>query len=348
MTSIEMDTRRNGLLASGNFVVDRVKIVDHYPPEQILATVLEVQQSGGGGPYNVLKDLRAMQVDYPLAASGCVGGDADGQWIFDDCKAASLDTSQLCSLEGETTSTTDAMTVESTGRRTFFHCHGANARFSEEMVDVNASNARIFYLGYLTLLKKLDLVGDDGRTGASRMLEAARAVGMTTVVDMVSIPHPDFAPIVRAAAPHCDILIANELEAAMTMGLDPAGVGSDELVRPERLTEACDQLLSLGVPQAVVVHCEHGAVLKTEGGEILIQPSLAMPTDQIRGGTGAGDAFAAGLIHALHQGWPLEEGMRLAVTAAAACLTQPGASEGLRPVDDCLSLADRFGYRAWG
>ena len=234
MSSIAMDPARLGTLASGNFVVDRVKIIDHYPPEQILATVLEVQQSGGGGPYNVLKDLCAMQVDYPLAAAGCIGTDADGRWIIDDCHAAGLDTSQLCRLEGETTSTTDAMTVESTGRRTFFHCQGANARFSETMVNVDRSNARIFYLGYLTLLKELDRIEEDGRTGASRMLESARAAGMTTVVDMVSIPHSNFEAIVRAAAPHCDLLIANELEAAMASGIDPSDVDGDEWIRVDR------------------------------------------------------------------------------------------------------------------
>jgi hypothetical protein len=52
-----MSTQRTGILAAGNFIVDHVKIIDHYPQQDMLANILGESQSNGGGPYNVLKDL---------------------------------------------------------------------------------------------------------------------------------------------------------------------------------------------------------------------------------------------------------------------------------------------------
>ena len=63
---------RSGLLAAGNFIIDHVKILDYYPKEEMLATILDQKASNGGGPYNVLKNLSKLGATYPLAAAGLV------------------------------------------------------------------------------------------------------------------------------------------------------------------------------------------------------------------------------------------------------------------------------------
>ena len=45
---------RSGLLAAGNFIVDRFKIIDYYPREEMLASILRESSGNGGGPYNIL------------------------------------------------------------------------------------------------------------------------------------------------------------------------------------------------------------------------------------------------------------------------------------------------------
>ena len=55
-----MKPERSGLLAGGNFIVDQLKLVDHYPEQDRLAFVSSQSRTNGGGPYNVLKDLAAM------------------------------------------------------------------------------------------------------------------------------------------------------------------------------------------------------------------------------------------------------------------------------------------------
>jgi sugar/nucleoside kinase (ribokinase family) len=328
---------RQGILAAGNFIVDYVKVIDAYPAQDTLASILRESRSNGGGPYNVLKDLAAMQAGFPLAACGLVGDDANGQWIKRDCQAHGIDVAQLHLSKEHPTSYTDAMTVQSTGRRTFFHCRGANAHFAPEHCALGETDARILHLGYLMLLDRLDTF-EGGQTLAARLLSDARSAGLETSVDMVSAPHPRFRELARGALPQTDHLLLNEIEAGYTLGETLGAKGADALIR------AAEQLLALGVKKTVTIHTEHGAVCATAEGLRLKQASLKLPAGFSQGATGAGDAFAAGMLYGLHEGWRPAESLRLAVAAAAACLTDPTPSGGMRPLAECLALAEHFGY----
>ena len=334
-----MSTQRTGILAAGNFIVDYVKVIDQYPQQDMLASIVSESQSNGGGPYNVLKDLAAMQVGYPLAACGLVGGDANGHWIRQDCLAHGIDAGQLHATPDRSTSYTDAMTVQGTGRRTFFHQRGANALFDSSHLDFSRTSARILHLAYLMLLDRLDLMDAAGQSRAAQLLSLAQSAGLETSVDMDSTEHPGFRQIALSALPFTDHLIVNELEASRVLDLTLA---ADDAAS---LTSAAQGLLEAGVRRTVTIHTEHGAVSVTRSAETCIQPSLHLPPGYSKGATGAGDAFAAGLLHGLHENLGLPESLRLAVCTAAASLADPTPSLGLRPVAECLSLADRFGFR---
>ena len=334
-----MNSSRNGILAGGNFIVDHVKIIDHYPAQDMLASILEQTQSNGGGPYNVLKDLVAMQAPFPISAAGMVGEDDNGRWIQEDCRRRGIDVSQLHATKERSTSYTDAMTVSGTGRRTFFHQRGANALFDVHHVDFSQSTARIFHLGYLMLLDTMDSFAEDGRTRAAHLLEKAQAAGLETSVDMVSTEHPQFREIALSALPHTDHLMINESEASRVLHRPLAANDTPALL------EAARELLELGVHQTVTLHTEHGCVCITKDGATATQLSLQLPSGYSKGATGAGDAFAAGLLYGLHEGFPLAERLKLAVCTAAASLSDPTPSAGLRPVAACLELGEKFGFR---
>ena len=337
-----MSTKRHGLLAAGNFIVDYVKIIEAWPEQEMLATILGESQANGGGPYNVLKDLAAMEAGFPLAACGLVGADSNGQWIRQDCQAHGIDITQLHVTKERSTSYTDAMTVQATGRRTFFHQRGANALFDVGHCDFSQSTARLFHLGYLMLLDRLDSFDETGRTYAATLLDRARAAGLETSVDMVSTEHPQFREIALSALPFTDHLIINEAEASRVLqrNLDPADAGA--------LLTAAHDLLACGVHRTVTLHTEHGAVGVTATGEQGVQPSLRLPAGFSKGATGAGDAFAAGLLYGLHQEYLLPQRLRLAVCTAACSLTDPTPSNGMRPVPACLALADQSGFGRFG
>ena len=211
-------TPRRGLLAGGNWIVDHVKMIDVWPAQDALANITAQSEGNGGGAYNVTKNLAKLGCGFPLAGIGLIGRDVDGEAILRDCEAHGIDRSGIQQTTLAPTSYTDVMTVSVTGRRTFFHQHGANALLDDAHFDLGKSAARIFYLGYLCLLKKLDSLDANGRTKASRLLEQARNLGMTTVADLVSNETGDFSAIVNPGLPHLDYLFLNEYELGRLVG----------------------------------------------------------------------------------------------------------------------------------
>lgn len=333
---------RSGILAGGNFIIDYVKIIDDYPAENMLASILSESPSNGGGPYNVLRDLAAMGAPFPLEAAGLVGKDANGDRILEDCRSHGIDTSQLHQTGNAPTSYTDAMTVQSTGRRTFFHQRGANALLDDFHFDFTRTRARLFHLAYLILLDTLDTPDGDGEPGSARVLKAARAEGIITSADIVSAEHPRFSETVGAALPHIDYLIINEIEAEKITGVGLRPLGAIDL---DSVREAGAALLLNGVQQGVVIHFEEGAVAFGADGDSEEIGSLDLPQEFIKGATGAGDAFAAGFLFGIHEGLTTPECLRHAICVAAACLSHPATSEGIMPLEECLALGDRFGFR---
>lgn len=334
---------RSGILAAGNFIRDYVKIIDHYPEQDMLVSIRSESASNGGGPYNALKDLAAMGVTYPLEAAGLVGRDPNGDWILQDCAAAGIGVAQLRQTADAPTSYTDAMTVGSTGRRTFFHQRGANAFFDDSHLDFGKTNTRLFFLGFLMLLDAMDEFASPGRTRASLALEKARAAGLATAVDMVSTENAQFREIAESALPFTDYLVVNEIEAGKVVVMDlktPRGTDVSACA------EAAKRLLARGVRKQVVIHFTEGAVVADADGSVVVQGSLKLPDGFIVGATGAGDAFAAGYLHGAHEGWETTRNLQLGVCAAAASLTHPTPSGGLRPVNECLALGARHGYRS--
>ncbi|WP_395745595.1 carbohydrate kinase family protein [Prosthecobacter sp.] len=335
---------RRGILAGGNFIIDHVKVIDAWPEQDMLAFIQSETSSNGGGPYNVLKDLAAMGCGYPLEAAGLVGRDVNGDWILKDCEAAGIDIAQLQQTDRAPTSYTDAMTVRGSGRRTFFHQLGANALLGEEHFDFSRTQVKIFHLGYLMLLSEMDRLLEDGRSVASRVLEAAQKAGLLTSVDLVSSPYPEFRQITAAALPFTDFLILNEIEAGSATGLDLRGTP----VNVGLIEKAARALLEGGVRREVIIHFEAGAIVVDKGGTVHRQSSLKLPQGFIAGATGAGDAFAAGYLHGTHENWPVAERLKLAVCTAAMCLTHPTPSQGLKPVAGCLKLVEELGFRNEG
>ncbi|MBL9154525.1 MAG: carbohydrate kinase family protein [Verrucomicrobiales bacterium] len=336
---------RSGLLAAGNLIVDHVKLIDAWPSQDALVSILSQESANGGGPYNVTKDLARLFPDsetrpFPLAIAGLVGDDPDGTWIRRDCESHGIDTAHLGTCAEAATSYTDVMTVAATGRRTFFHQRGANARFDERSLDFSDSPHRLFYLGYLLLLDALDTLRPDGRPGAAHLLAAARSSGLTTVVDLVSEESDRFREVIAPSLPEADVLLTNEFEAARLSGIDLADF------TPATARRAAEAIRDMGVRQLVVIHAPAGAVaLDCTTGLTHAVGSVRVPDGEIRGAVGAGDAFAAGVLLGIHEDWAIDRSLRTGACVAASCLRHPTTSGGILPLAECLALGERWGYR---
>ena len=333
-----MTAPRNGVLAAGNFILDHVKVIDAWPDQDMLANIVSETRSNGGGPFNVLMDLRALGAEYPLEAAGLLGDDPDAASIRSMCETHDIDAGQLCGTGEAATSYTDAMCVESDGRRTFFHQRGANKLFSREHVDLAASDARIFLLGYLLLLDSMDRLDGDRQTDASRLLKAARSMGFVTAVETVSTLDERFAEVVVASLKQADLFFLNEVEVSLVLGVEVGPTSGP-------MAEAATAVASLGSPGRVIVHSARGAVCHEPDGSQSLQGSIDLPSHTIKGGTGAGDAFTAGFLFGVHEGADSETCLLQGVSAAGASLTHPTASGGMVTMESCLALSNRLGFR---
>jgi sugar/nucleoside kinase (ribokinase family) len=334
---------RRGILAGGNWIIDQVKMVDVYPQREQLANIRGQSQGTGGAPFNVLVDLAKMPAPFPLHAAGLVGNDELGARVLEICRGHGIDTKFLKQAPLVKTSYTDVMTEEGNGRRTFFHYRGANARWDGKDLDFSKVKARIFHLGYLLLLDALDAPDPAHGTKAARLLAAAQEAGLKTSVDVVSEDSDRFAKTVGPALKHVDFCILNEIEAGKTTGFkvrDAQGA-----LDPVAIKHATGALLQLGVRELVVVHFPEGGFGRTRKGEEVWQSSLKLPASAIVGTAGAGDAFCAGMLLGLHEGWDLARCLRTAVCVAAASLSDATCTDGVKSLKSSLALAKKHGVR---
>ena len=91
-----MSNPRTGILAGGNWIVDQVKLIDRWPPQDALANITSQFSSNGGSPFNVLKNLARLGATFPLAAIGLVGDDEAGRFIREDCARHGTATRRSC------------------------------------------------------------------------------------------------------------------------------------------------------------------------------------------------------------------------------------------------------------
>jgi sugar/nucleoside kinase (ribokinase family) len=307
---------RRGIAGAGNWIVDHVKTIDVYPEQDRLANILGPSvRAGGGGAYNVLTNLARMKAPFPLYGIGVVGDDDDGRWLLEDAKKSSIDTSRIRSSKEQPTSFTDVMTVRSTGRRTFFHNRGANRLLVDEFVD--PGDAKILYLAYLLLLDGIDPVAAD-------VLKRVRALGVKTSVDVVSEASERFARIVLPVLDHVDYLILNEIEAGESTGHKIRR--SDGSLDRDALDASAKKLYRDNV---IVIHFPEGGFVFSKQGTL---SAASKKVPEIKSTLGAGDAFCAGMLYGLHEDWPLDKALDLALRAAAACLSHETTTGGLRPV----------------
>jgi len=235
------------------------------------------------------------------------------------------------------------MTEQATGRRTFFHARGANALWHGEGLDFKKTRARIFHLAYLLLLDALDEPDAKFGTKAARLLAAAQGAGLKTSVDVVSEDSDRFAKVVMPALKHVDYCILNEIEAGKTTGFKVRQ--PDGRLDTVTLRHAAGALLQQGVRELVVIHFPEGTFARTRKGDDVWQSALKLPASYIVGTAGAGDAFCAGVLLGLHEDWELQRCLLTGVCLAAASLSDPTCTAGVKSLTAALGLGRKFGFQ---
>jgi sugar/nucleoside kinase (ribokinase family) len=332
---------RRGILAIGNLLVDKMHRIGAYPAESMLEVITDSSMSPGGGVLNVLFDLAVVDPTLPLAAAGLIGRDTDGAYLQSECARRNIDARRITVLDDAPTSFTHVMISRSNATRTFFHAHGANARLGLDQFHSIESVARIAHVAYLLILQGLDIGGGPLGSRGAEALKILRDKGFVTSLDLISDPDPSrYRDLVIPALPFVDYLIVNDVEAANLTGLAKVTEGPE--VDWDLARQQAEILLDRGVGAVAAIHFPEGAVAMSRAGESIILPSYRVPKADVVSALGAGDAFCAGLLYGLHEGYALELCVKLGAALAHHNLFAASATDGAIPRDRLFAfIADR-------
>ncbi|OJV87091.1 MAG: hypothetical protein BGO34_12060 [Bacteroidia bacterium 44-10] len=326
--------QRNGIISAGNWIIDHIKMIDVWPERGNLANIkLVAEKASGGCAHNVLINLARLQTGIPLWAGGIVGNDDDGKYIMDEIARYDIDNRYMSVRNGVTTSFTDVISEIPTGVRTFFHYRGANALLDYPDFEKMESSAKIFHIGYLLLLDKLDSFDEEYGTVGAKVLHMLKSKGYETSVDVVSEQGERFRSVVTPCLTYVDYLICNEIETEAFTDIELRQ--GDKLCR-ENLPKAAKYLFSQGINQMVIIHFpEGGYIMKKDGTELFVS-SFKVPQSEIKSTVGAGDAFCAGALFAIHEGLSLHEILCFANANARFNLLCENSTGGAVPLSELL------------
>ncbi|SIT05439.1 hypothetical protein SAMN05421759_11287 [Roseivivax lentus] len=85
-----MKAERIGVASAGNWILDTVHTISHWPEKSGLALIAAQHVGLGGGPANVAVGLKAMKAGYPVLPIGLVGAGALGDEVLRLCREAGL------------------------------------------------------------------------------------------------------------------------------------------------------------------------------------------------------------------------------------------------------------------
>ena len=333
---------RRGVLTGGTWCLDRNLLVDRWPQLNGRADILDAKLSGGGSGCNMAIDLSKLDPGLPLATITLLGEDADGRYLIELAKAHGIDAAQMQLTNRAATDYTHAYSDRSTGQRTHISYYGASHWLTPDHFDFAGATEVYLHLGLPGIHERMDGPWAGEANGWVATLKKARAAGLKTNFELASIAPERLASIVRPCLPYLDLLIVNDHEIGGIAGLSTV---KDGVTDSAACVAAARDVLARGVSDMVAVHFPGGGIVAAGDGSVTLRPSVNVPPGEIAGANGAGDAFAAGFLYALHQGWRIEPALTLAHAVAAASLRAISTTDAVETWSNCLALADRWGWR---
>jgi len=276
-------------------------VTDLPPAGGTLLTEQTTVRVGGAGANAALASVEA---GMEVRLMGCIGDDQLGGWMRDQLALAGL-ADELVVIAGETSGLT--VVLESPARdRTFLTYLGVNARWEAGMIPGDALVCDNLLLCDYFVAPRLR--GEAAR----RLLDTARAHGARTLFDTTWDPEGFSAGSraeVRELLPSVDVFLPNEVEACAL---------ADR--RAGQSAEAARELQAASGGWVVVKRGPRGCFAVGPDGTEMAVPA---PAVDVADTTGAGDAFNAGLVHALAHGagWP--EALAMATQFATAIISRP-------------------------
>jgi sugar/nucleoside kinase (ribokinase family) len=294
------------VLCSGILVGDLfVPPLPRLPAAGELLVTDDFLMGAGGCAANVAVVLSKLGVGSRVV--GKVGSDSFGDFVISALAGFGIDVSFIGRSEAMGTAKTVIVPVAGEDRR-YIHTVGANADLTGQDFSAAAmSGVDVVYLGGYLVLPGLR------PRAVVELFDAAHRAGAHTLLDVV-LPGDTHASRddLRSILPSVDFFLPNVDEARQLTGEQD----------PERQAACFNEA---GAETVVITMGAEGLLVRTATSIRL----LAAPSVEVVDGSGAGDAFAAGLIVGILEGWPLERSLGFACEVGALACTALGCSAGI-------------------
>ncbi|RMF02928.1 MAG: carbohydrate kinase family protein [Chloroflexi bacterium] len=320
-----------------------------------LVNVGQAVTATGGAVANT--GLALHRLGLPTRLMGKLGDDLFGQAILDLLNHNNPALAKGMIVEpGEVTSYTVVLSPPGVDR-IFFHNPGANDTFSDADVSTAAlAGAGLFHFGYPPLMRHMFA---DGGKALARLLQKAKAAGLTTSLDMAypdrnsAAGQADWRTLLAHVLPHVDIFLPSieetlfMLERPLFTQLSAQGDILDQL-DGKLLSRVGNLLLEMGAAVAVLKLGHRGLAVQTSADVTRLEETGACrPADvqawrnrqlltscfktNVAGTTGAGDCTIAGFLAGLCRGLSLEETLTTAVAVGACSVESASATDAIPP-----------------
>jgi len=290
----------------GILVADVIgKPVEQLPERGKLALVDRMELHIGGCASNTGVGLAKIGVK--TAVIGKVGDDGFGDFLINALERSGVDCTGIVRDKQSLTSATMVM-VHGDGERSFLHYIGANATLRESDVDYDVvKSSKILHVAGAFLMP-----GFDGEPTA-RVLKRAKELGVTTSLDTAWDSRGNWMKLLEPCLPYVDYAVPSIEEARMCTGkYDPPDVAK--------------ALMDKGVGVVALKMGDEGCYIRSKDVELYIPIYRVDAVDAC----GAGDAFAAGFLAGIVNGWDLERTGKFANATGALCVTAIGATTGIK------------------
>ena len=279
----------------GHLLIDVRFLVDRFPSTDEEAEILEESRGVGGSAANVAIGTRRLGLNSAILAK--IGLDSFGRMALDELMKEGVDISGVrISLTKPTGFSIIAR--DASGSIVIYGFKGAAEDLGPRDIDLKVlKDANFVHIASLRVETALHVAIHSKEMGGLVLWDPGRVISRAGLEKL------------RGLIEKVDVLLANEKEVKNITGI-------------ANIERAAEILRKMGAQMIIVKRGERGSYIFHEDRRLKVP---AFHVDKVVDTTGAGDAYASGLILALAKGYDVEEATKVASAVAALKVTKLGS-----------------------
>lgn len=292
-------TLRYDLVSVGHALVDIRIVVEKFPGPDEEAKVLSQVWGGGGSAVNIAIDGARLGLKTAIIAK--IGFDSFGRIVVDELLREGVDITGLrVSSKGQTGFT--IVVIDKNGNITMYGFKGVAEELEpSDVIDDIIASTRYVHIASLRVDTSLKVIEIAKKNSVKVSWDPGRVLSKKGLKEL------------EAIIKQVDIVSLNNMEAAALTGASP-----------DNYREAAKIIKSLG-PELVIVKLGARGVYALGNG--VDEEVPAIKVSKVVDTTGAGDAFAAGLISGFVRGYSIRKAILYANAVAALKIMRLGSHE---------------------